>query len=489
MEIAREALDNQDYTTALMFLEKPAKDGSAVAQMLLGYLLINGLGAEADESAGEAWLRKAAVQGQPDAMFFLGMVLVRKAPNMAKGDSWKAHRDWLGSCKPRESELWMENAALMGQPSALRMNCFSKSDEGGPPSAWPVGYAWCKIAVEQNIYGTSEQIDIAKTNLANVTERLSKADRKIGEFHAKSILSRMESYKFDYAEVEKRLKDCKAMKQSAKKSVKPLRDEKEKSQTTFEDKEEIEKIAALVKQAGVLGEAKKHDEMLKKLKEINHPLKNNLIGLVSRGCIENDKPEVGLKIAESIEDADLKSRLQILAHGKLFSLGKEKRAETLLDRLKEMNLESEALAAAAIRALEEGQTDQAVEILKKIEKKEVVYDVKTRIIIAYLDRFDFRKALKMIDVEKDYLHRRMWIMNVAYRYAESGNFKGAIKIAKENSSPYVHPALMVHIVSRLAEAKRSDEALKLLKELSSERNKQNEYYKNIALINIASFST
>ncbi len=47
---------------------------------------------------------------------------------------------------------------------------------------------------------------------------------------------------------------------------------------------------------------------------------------------------------------------------------------------------------------------------------------------------------------------------------------------------------MFHIATRLAEAKRSDEALKLLKDFSGDEYKQNENYKMKALSNIASFT-
>ncbi len=369
LEMAREALGKKDYPTALRYLEKAAKVGNADAQMLLGYLLIKGMGTDADDSAAEPWPRKAAAQGHADAMFFLARLLLRKAPILGKSVTWEAQRAWIASCERMERELWMENAALMGQPVALLMNCLSKSDKLGGPSSWPDGYAWCKIAAENNVFGTPDQIDMAKANLSDVAERLSKLERRMGEHHAKSIRSRMESFKFDFAKIDKRLKDCKENKKNAKMRVNIIPAKKGKRRVSVEDKAKMERFAVIAREAGVLGETKNYLEMLNKLKVVNHPLKNNLLGLVSRGCIDNNNPVVGLEIADLIEDADLKTNLQLLAFGKLYSLGKEKSAETTLNRLRVMNLESEAMASAAIRFVEEGRMDRAMEVLKKSKRK------------------------------------------------------------------------------------------------------------------------
>ncbi len=89
---------------SLSELQQYAKQGSALAQYLLGMLYQDGLGISQDyELAGE-WFRKAAEQGQDDAQFFLGSLYVQ---------GLGVPRDYV------EAYAWVNTAAEQGHTQAI----------------------------------------------------------------------------------------------------------------------------------------------------------------------------------------------------------------------------------------------------------------------------------------------------------------------------------------------------------------------------------
>jgi TPR repeat protein len=62
----------QDYAQSVLWLRKPANQGDADAQNLLGIAYSNGLGVPLDFAQAAVWFRKSADQGNPEAQFGLG---------------------------------------------------------------------------------------------------------------------------------------------------------------------------------------------------------------------------------------------------------------------------------------------------------------------------------------------------------------------------------------------------------------------------------
>lgn len=70
LALGRDALGREDIVTAMAHLETAARDGSAEAQALLGYIYDK---AE-DNATAASWYRKAAAQDHPDGLFGLGEI-------------------------------------------------------------------------------------------------------------------------------------------------------------------------------------------------------------------------------------------------------------------------------------------------------------------------------------------------------------------------------------------------------------------------------
>ena len=89
--LAKNALDNKNYTEAIKWCSKAAKAGHAESQYLLGLSFLEGWDAPVDEKQGVVWIRKAAEAGFIEAAFELGECYnfgkgVRKNKNEA--DKW-----------------------------------------------------------------------------------------------------------------------------------------------------------------------------------------------------------------------------------------------------------------------------------------------------------------------------------------------------------------------------------------------------------------
>lgn len=86
--VARMALSQKDYATALRVLTVLADKGHALAQLDLGKMYDEGLGTEQDVFKAIRLFRRAAAQGNPIALFFLARQhhpggLLRTDPNAA----------------------------------------------------------------------------------------------------------------------------------------------------------------------------------------------------------------------------------------------------------------------------------------------------------------------------------------------------------------------------------------------------------------------
>ncbi|MCL2389923.1 MAG: sel1 repeat family protein [Endomicrobia bacterium] len=64
----------KDYTAALYWLTKSAKQGNADAQLILGRMYVNGEGINQNYKEAVKWFRKAAEQGNVDAQYSLALM-------------------------------------------------------------------------------------------------------------------------------------------------------------------------------------------------------------------------------------------------------------------------------------------------------------------------------------------------------------------------------------------------------------------------------
>ena len=66
------AYRSYDYASAFTIWRELARRGDAYSQSSLGFLYRNGLGAPQDHAEAARWFEAAAVQGVPEAQFYLG---------------------------------------------------------------------------------------------------------------------------------------------------------------------------------------------------------------------------------------------------------------------------------------------------------------------------------------------------------------------------------------------------------------------------------
>lgn len=97
-----------DHATALRILKPLAEAGNADAEYDLGTMYSDGHGVPRDTKEAAAWWQKAAAQGQPDAQFSLGFLLLYgggEGPDAVNSD-------------PAAGLPWLEKAAAQGHASA-----------------------------------------------------------------------------------------------------------------------------------------------------------------------------------------------------------------------------------------------------------------------------------------------------------------------------------------------------------------------------------
>lgn len=88
MESAKRAYHNKDYPTAAAQFSTLADHGNAEAQLILGKMYMMGQGVPKDPEQSEKWLRASAAQGNGDAEFFLGAMLLLPKKDIAQGVKW-----------------------------------------------------------------------------------------------------------------------------------------------------------------------------------------------------------------------------------------------------------------------------------------------------------------------------------------------------------------------------------------------------------------
>ncbi|MCH8084366.1 MAG: SEL1-like repeat protein [Myxococcales bacterium] len=154
--------DSADHQVSLIeYLEKQAADGDALAQLRLGDLYLTGHGVEADDTLAVAWIRKAALQDQPDALILLGDLYM---------NGRAVEKD------PSEALVWLTRAAEMGESRAQYRVGMVLLYGRGVPADQPAGVRWLRAAAEQGeaqaqyilgaAYkrGLGVQIDFSKTS-------------------------------------------------------------------------------------------------------------------------------------------------------------------------------------------------------------------------------------------------------------------------------------------------------------------------------------
>ena len=72
IEIGKRAYENEEYHIAFKILKPLAEEGHSEAQVIIGDMYNIGRGVQQDNAVAIAWYRKAAVQGNPDAIQMLG---------------------------------------------------------------------------------------------------------------------------------------------------------------------------------------------------------------------------------------------------------------------------------------------------------------------------------------------------------------------------------------------------------------------------------
>ena len=135
-----EAYDAKDYITAMVIGKFVASDGDANTQALLGYMLEHGQGGDVDITEAISWYKKAAAQGQTDAMVALGELALAgqgglsrtgalswftKAAKVDRTDAMLALARLYDGGKgilpnPAEARSWRIKAANLGDAQAAR---------------------------------------------------------------------------------------------------------------------------------------------------------------------------------------------------------------------------------------------------------------------------------------------------------------------------------------------------------------------------------
>src|SRR6516164_849704 len=124
------AYQRHDYETALRLLRGPAEQGSAEAQLLLGFMYHDGEGEPQNYAEAARWLRKAAEQGNIAAEGALGGMYL----------------DGLGVPKdPAQATRWLQKAADQGLPPAQSI-LGGLADKAGQ---YVEALKWYRLAADQ----------------------------------------------------------------------------------------------------------------------------------------------------------------------------------------------------------------------------------------------------------------------------------------------------------------------------------------------------
>lgn len=137
LDEGRNALENGDYSTALIELQPLADQNYAEAQVLLGEMYLTGRGTPQDDRQAVAWYRKAAGQGYAPAQHNLGFSYFN------------------GRGVPQDDQQaveWYRKAAAQGfAASQNNLGVMYQGGRGGLPQDDRQAAQWYRKAAEQGI--------------------------------------------------------------------------------------------------------------------------------------------------------------------------------------------------------------------------------------------------------------------------------------------------------------------------------------------------
>jgi TPR repeat protein len=148
----------QNKADAEQWMLKAAKTGSAVAQMALGHLYIDGTFGKPDVQTGLHWLQQAAKQGYPRAEGALGALLVMGNEGVPRN--------------PAKGVEWAEKAAA--QQNAFGYYALGYAYEHGAGKPVDPEKAWYNFAAAQRV-DIQHELPTAADAMSKVATRLSSA--------------------------------------------------------------------------------------------------------------------------------------------------------------------------------------------------------------------------------------------------------------------------------------------------------------------------
>lgn len=190
-----------DHATALRILKPLAEAGNADAEYDLGTMYSDGHGVPRDVREAEAWWQKAAAQGQADAQFSLGFLLLygggeganavnsdpaaglpwlqkAAAQGHASADYFLGYLYWSGTIVPFDPQKALQYtipAANQGRVDAQYQAGMILSRQPGVQNAIEA-YKWFDLAARQNYPGAAQSRDkLATDRLAPAEVQQAKA--------------------------------------------------------------------------------------------------------------------------------------------------------------------------------------------------------------------------------------------------------------------------------------------------------------------------
>jgi len=167
------AYDKGDYATALSEFLPLAKQGSAVAQNMLGLMYEKGQGVPRDYQEAVRWYRMAAEQGNAIAQGLLGIMYDGEIPYMPDSKGRRGvPQDY------QEALRWYRLAAEQGNEVAQDMLGFMYEKGKGLPPDYIQAHLWFNLA------GDIEQRNIVASKMT--PEQIAEAQRRAREWKPKT---------------------------------------------------------------------------------------------------------------------------------------------------------------------------------------------------------------------------------------------------------------------------------------------------------------
>ena len=143
-EIYRRGLGCEPSATAVACLAQGANLGNAAAQRQLGLCYLNGEYIDRNIGQAETWLRKAALQGDPESMMLLGRLHSTEFSDRAANH--------------HEAASWYRQAAEIGHRDAqFQLGLLYLAGTGLPPEP-ELAFTWCLRAAEQGHVGAQMHV-------------------------------------------------------------------------------------------------------------------------------------------------------------------------------------------------------------------------------------------------------------------------------------------------------------------------------------------